>query len=260
MKKINLTMFMALFAVTIFAQNSDEVKFTFDFNTNRWGYPVTTAMTSRALPDYEDGTGAITQETDFPWPIAEGSDKNVIITVYPVDPDEYNKPVLYAYCEENNDGVIGIEHPKYNMLFTNPGASMSFKAPEGYKFAKMLFYFYKSSYFLLDTEEEVEIEREGTIHKDKYYIWIPSTPKINKNDLDCWEGDETNIMFNAGRNFKGNFKKIDITLVSDGSAGIHAVDNELTNNHSAFDLQGRRVNSQFEKGVYISNGKKHIVK
>ena len=262
MRKIYTTILFALMAMTSFAQEKNDTTYVmFDFNVNPWNYPVTTAMTKGALPDYDDETGAIFKETDFTWPIVEGSDKMVVVTVYPVDLDEYSRPALYAYCEENNDGVIAIEHPKYNMLFTNPGTTMRFKAPEGYKFGKMVFYFYKSSYFLLDTEEEIEVERDGSTHKDTFKIWIPSTPKVNKNNLDCWEGDETNILFNSVAYFKGNFMKIDMRLVPDGSAGISEFQANGQNSNQAVNLDGRKVNkSSLHKGIYIMDGKKYIVK
>jgi len=261
MKKLYATILMAMMAMTSFAQEQNDTTYVmFDFNSNPWNYPVTTAMKKNATADFDnDETGVIWTERDFPWPIVEGSEKKIVVTVYPPDPDEFDGRTGYAYCEENNDGVIGIEHPKYNMLFTNIGTMMRFKAPEGYKFGKMLFYFYKSSYFLLDTEEEVEVEREGTMHKDKYYIWIPETPKINKNNLKCWEGDETNILFNCQAYFKGNFMKIDMRLVPDGTSGI--CDKPLTIDHSPltiYDLQGRRLNAVPRKGVYINNGHKIV--
>ena len=264
MKKIYSALLLACMALTAFAQEGNDTTYVmFDFNENPWNYPVTTAMTRNATADFEaDGTGILFEETDFPWPIAEGADKKVVITVYPTDLNEYNKATGYAYCEENNDGVTGVEHPKYNMLFTSPGTMMRFKAPEGYKFGKMVFYFYKSSYFLLDTEEEIEVVRDGVTHKDKFYIWIPTTPKVNKNNLDCWEGDETNILFNAISYFKGNFKKIDIRLVPDGTAGISAQKTEGLESSSVTALDGRMLNkdSGLRKGVYIQNGKKVIVK
>jgi hypothetical protein len=258
MKKFYATIAFAFMAFTAFAQEKNDTTFVmFDFNLNPWNYPVTTAMTSKSLPDYEDETGAIFEDTDFTWPITEGSDKLITVTVYAADLDEFSKPALYAYCEENNDGVIGKEHPKYNMLFTNPGTTMRFKAPEGYKFGKMMFFCYKSEYFLLDTEEKIEVEREGTMHLDTHKIWIPSTPKVNKNNLDCWEGDEKNILFNAITYFKGNFMKIDMRLVPDGTTGINEATVAETKT-DLFDLQGRRLTAAPQKGIYVTGGKKII--
>lgn len=268
MRKFYATFLFALMAITSFAQEKNDTTYVmFDFNANPWNYPVTTTIKGW-YPDYDDSTGHITKDTDFPWPLYEGATAKVCITVYPpyIDPEEGTtvKYPVYAYCEENNDGVIAKEHPKYNMLFTYSGTTMRFKAPEGYKFGKMLFYFYKSSYFLLDTEEEIEYEREGTIHKDKFLIWIPSTPKVNKNGLNCWEGDESNIFFNNAVYFKANFMKIDMRLVPDGTAGIQEIQAKGSHEGAAVGLDGRAVNTtnpaSLRKGIYVIDGKKYVVK
>ena len=263
MKKIYSTLLLVCMSLTAFAQaQSDTTYVMFDFNLNPWSYPVTTAMTKNATADFEnDETGIIFEERDFPWPIAEGSDKKIVVTVYPPDLDEFSKPTGYALCEENNDGKIGVEHPKYNMLFTNPGTMMRFKAPQGYKFGKMLFYFYKSTYFPLETYDEIEVERDGSIHLDKFLTWIPITPKKNSNNVDCWEGDEANILFNCISYFKGNFMKIDMRLVQDDSAGINDMQATKKESSAMTSLDGRTVKRDgLQKGIYIKNGKKHIVK
>lgn len=264
MKKFYSTMMLALVAMTASAQEANDTTYVmFDFNLNPWNYPVTTAMTKNATADFEnDETGIIKSERDFPWPIAEGSDKNIVITVYPPDPDEYNGRTGYAYCEENNDGSTSVEHPKYNMLFTSPGTMMRFKTPNGYKFGKMVFYFYKSSYFPLETYDEVEVERSGSIHIDKIPTWIPTTPKKNSSNVDCWEGDESNILFNCITYFKGNFMKIDMRLVPDGSSGISNLQTTKKESNTMTTLDGRTVNKSegLRKGVYIVDGKKVVVK
>ena len=74
--------------------------------------------------------------------------------------------------------------------------------------------------------------------------------------------DFNNILFNAISYFKGNFKKIDIRLVPDGTAGISAQKAEGLESSSVTALDGRMLNkdSGLRKGVYIQNGKKVIVK
>ena len=267
MKKLYATIAFALMAMTSMAQEqNDTVYVMFDFNLNPWNYPVTTAIRGWQ-PDYdEDDAGAIYKETDFTWPIAEGSDKLITVTVYPVDLDEYPKPAILAKLEnydvkcadEKTDSVM-------TMLFTKNGTSMRFRAPEGYKFGKMMFYEYRETYFLLDTEEIVEAERFGSIHKDTHKIWIPTTPKVNQNNLDCWEGDETNILFNNIGYFKGNFTKIDMRLVPDGTItpdipdGIsEQIANGKSVNRKYYDLQGRRLHNAPSHGVYVSNGRKIV--
>lgn len=261
MKKLYATILMALMAVTVSAQEQNDTTYVmFDFNLNPWNYPVSTNDKGWSV-DYDDETGAIWNDKEFPWPIAEGSDKKIVVTVYAIS-DEYNKPAILCRrtCVnagiETSDGSDSI----MTMLFTNQGTTMRFKAPEGYKFGKMLFHDYRTSYFLLDTEEKVMAYRSGSWHEDTHKIWIPTTPKVNQNNLDCWEGDETNILFNNETYFKGNFMKIDMRLVPDGASGISEIANgqRLTANSQVYDLQGRRMNSVPRKGVYISNGHKIV--
>ena len=258
MKKLYTTIAFALMAMTSMAQEQNDTTYVmFDFNLNPWNHPVTTTRGKNYAPDYEDEKGAIFKETDFTWPIAEGSDKLITVTVYPVDLDEFTKPAVLARLEnfdvkcadETTDSVM-------TMLFTNPGTTMRFRAPEGYKFGKMMFYDYRQSYFLLDTEEKIQAYRMGSWHEDTHKIWVPTTPKVNQNNLDCWEGDETNILFVAY--FKGNFMKIDMRLVPDGSAGIHlSTLNSQPSARNIYDLQGRKVKTT-QKGIYVTNGKKVI--
>ncbi|MBR0049153.1 MAG: hypothetical protein IJP74_07545 [Prevotella sp.] len=263
MKKLYATIMFAMMAMTSMAQELNDTTYVmFDFNLNPWNHPVSTAEKGWG-PDYGDLTGAILKNTDFTWPIAEGSDKLVTVTLYPpTDWDEFNpeRPSLLCrrtcvnagiYTADGGDSIL-------TMLFTNPGYTMRFKAPEGYKFGKMLFHDYRSNYFLIDTEEEIEVERLGSTHKDTHKIWIPETPKVNKNNLDCWEGDETNILFNNQAYFKGNFMKIDMRLVPNGNAGVVEIADKDTEGNQLYDLLGRRAGATPHKGVYISGGRKIV--
>lgn len=269
MKKIYSTLLLAAMSLTAFAQEQNDTTYVmFDFNLNPWNYPVTTTIKGWS-PNYDDEKGAIFKETDFTWPIAEGSDKLITVTIYPVDLDEYTKPAVLARFEnydvkcadEKTDSVM-------TMLFTNPGTSMRFKAPQGYKFGKMMFYDYRTSYYTLQTEEVVKAYRFGSWHDDTHKIWIPTTPKVAEytdgSKAPCWEGDETNILFNNIANFKGNFMKIDMRLVPDGTSGIEAVASQPSaiSHQTSYTLDGRQVkkNDGLNKGIYIKNGKKHIVK
>lgn len=263
MKKFYTTIVLAMMAMTSMAQEANDTTYVmFDFNLNPWNYPVTTTRGKTYTPDYDDETGAILKETDFTWPIAEGSDKLITVTVYPIDWDEYEKPAVLARYENFDVKCYdGKTDSVMTMLFTNPGTTMRFKAPEGYKFGKMMFFEYRSSYFLLDTEEKIEVYRLGNWHEDTHKIWIPSTPKVNQNNLDCWEGDETNILFNNVANFKAIFTKIDMRLVPDGNAGVVGIKTEEGKGGSAlFDLQGRRLKDHApqHRGVYITGGKKVV--
>jgi hypothetical protein len=56
--------------------------------------------------------------------------------------------------------------------------------------------------------------------------------------------------------------KIDIRLVSDGTAGISEIKNEDRNEGRVFTLDGRSISKSnaLRKGVYVANGKKYVVK
>lgn len=264
MKKIYFTLLLACISLTAFAQEQNDTTYVmFDFNQNPWNYPYATEVKGWS-PNYDYEVGAIYNETEFSWPLSEGSDKNVVITVYPVDLDEYDYPAYLYKTEEYGVGEKDSEgkYPMFIMLYTNPGTSMRFKAPEGYKFGKMMFYDYRSSYYTLETEEIVKAYRSGSWHDDTHKIWIPTTPKKDKYGSDCWEGDETNILFNNITNFKGVFMKIDMRLVPDGSAGINDLQATKKESSTMTTLDGRIVKSQeaASKGIYIIDGKKHIVK
>jgi len=256
MKKFYATIAMAMMALSSMAAEPNDTTYVmFDFNLNPWNYPVTTTQKGWA-PDYDDETGAIFKDTDFTWPIADGSDKFITVTVYAADLDEYTRPAVLARFEnydvkcadEKTDSVM-------TLLFTNPGTTMRFKAPDGYMFGKMMFYDYRSTYYLLDTEEIVEAVRFGSTHKDTHKIWIPTTPKVNQYGQNCWEGDEKDILFNAEASFKGNFMKIDMRLVPDPTSGISETVAPASDN-VYYDLQGRRLSKASRKGIYVVNGRK----
>jgi hypothetical protein len=218
MRKVYTTIVLAMMAMMAFAQETnDTVYVMFDFNLNPWNHPTSEKSSKGWGPNYDDETGAILKETDFTWPLTEGSDKLVTVTIYPIDWDEYDKPAILVkgenYDVQTQDGKDSI----MTVLFTNPGTKMRFKAPEGYKFGKMMFFEYRSTYYVLDTEESIEVERLGSMHTDTHKIWIPETPKTNQYGEECWQGDETDILFDCP-NFKGNFMKIDMRLVPDGTA------------------------------------------
>ena len=264
MKKFYTTMLLAVMAMTAFAQEQNDTTYVmFDFNLNPWNYPVSTAEKGWSV-DYDDETGAIFKDTDFPWPIAEGSDKNIVVTVYAVDLDEYNHPAILCRRTCVNAGIETADGSDsiLTMLFTNPGTTMRFKAPEGYKFGKMLFHDYRSSYYPIDTEEIVKAYRMGSWHDDTHKIWIPTTPKKNQYGYDCWEGDESNILFNNAANFKGNFMKIDMRLVPDGTSGISTVKDAQRRAGVVTTLDGRTVNKSegLRRGIYVEDGKKFVVK
>lgn len=261
MKKLYTTVLMAMMAVMAMAQEANDTTYVmFDFNQNPWNLPLTTQMKGWG-PNYEDETGALFVDKDFTWPISAGSDKLVTITVYAVDLDEYSKPAVYASVDNDGDGqAAGYTGDKINVLFTNPGTSMRFLAPEGYKFGKMVFYNFHTPNFLVgdEYEEEFEYEMNNSTFKHKLKVWTPTSPKKNTYEYNIWEGDDKNVLFNYIY-FTAHFMKIDIRLVPDGSTGISEVANsQMTANSQCYDLQGRRLNNVPRKGLYINNGHKIV--
>ena len=260
MKKFYATIAFAMMAMTSFALENETTYVMMDFNQNPWNYPVR-EITSGWSPDMKDWDtpGVFLKDTDFSWPLKEGSSEKVKVTLYAVDLDEYNKAPVYGHVaiNEAEASSFGINADNINVLYTCSGATMRFEAPTNYKFGKMVFYCFHSPNFLVGDvyEEEFEYVYNSSTFKQKLKVWTPSSPKKNPYDYNSWEGDETNILFNYPY-FNAHFVKIDIRLVPDGTTGItsSSIDHgPLT----IYDLQGRRVENA-KKGLYISNGKKIV--
>ena len=272
MRKFYATVCLAMMAMTSFAQEQNDTTYVMmDFTQNPWGYPVT-EVTKGWAPDYKDwdSPGAILKEMDFSWPVSEGSAEKIKVTLYPVDLDEYEKVSVYASYEldEAEASALGINAGKTTMLYTTNGTTMRFEAPDGYKFGKIVFYNYRSPNFLVgdEYEEEYTYDYNGSTFKDKLKVWYPTAPKIKEYpdqnlSYTMWEGDEKNILFNYP-NFSAVFVKIDVRLVSDGSAGIKEIGAGSQESGEIYNLQGRSVNKSktLRNGLYISNGKKLLVK
>jgi len=263
MKKLYATILMALMAVTVSAQEQNDTTYVImDFNQNPWNYPVR-EVTSGWSPNMKDWDtpGAFLQDTDFSWSVNEST--KIKVTLYGVDLDEYERVPVYGNVEINDAEAssFGMSTTKINVLYTCPGVTMRFEAPEGYKFGKMVFYCYRSSNIMVGDEydEEFEYEYNSSTFKQKLKVWTPTSPKKNSYDFNIWEGDEKNILFNYPY-FSAHFVKIDMRLVPDGASGISEIANgqRLTANSQVYDLQGRRMNSVPRKGVYISNGHKIV--
>lgn len=264
MKKIYATIALAMMAMTSMAQEQNDTTYVMmDFTQNPWNYPVR-EVTSGWAPNYKDwdAPGAILQDTDFSWPVSEGSSEKIKVTLYAADLDEYSKVSVYASYELNEaeTAALGINAGKTNMLYTQNGYTMRFEAPTGYKFGKMVFYLYRNANLLVGDEyqEESEYTYNSETFKQKLEVWKPTSPKTNQYDYDIWEGDETNILFKY-RYFNPCFVKIDIRLVPEGSANIHETANsqQLKANSPLYDLQGRQTKAA-KKGIYVSEGRKIV--
>lgn len=262
MKKIYTTIAFALMAMTSMAQEANDTTYvTLDFNQNPWNYPVR-EVTEGWRPDTKDwdSPGAILDNTDFSWPVSEGSSEKIKATLYAVDLDEYANVSVYGHVEINaaEASSFGTTADHINVLYTQPGTTMRFEAPEHYKFGKMVFYCFHSPNFLVGDEydEEFEYEYESSTFKQKLKVWKPTSSKQNAYGYDIWQGDDTNILFNYPY-FNAHFVKVDIRLVSDGTSAIQETANSTSQNSTYYDLQGRKVKTA-QKGIYVTNGKKVI--
>ena len=101
----------------------------------------------------------------------------------------------------------------------------------------------------------------GSTFKHKLKFWTPDSPKKNQYDYDIWDGDEKNVLFNYPY-FTAHFMKMDLRLVPDGSAvGISELRSE-GQSEKVTTLDGRTVerSSGLRKGIYIIDGKKHVLR
>ena len=216
MKKICTTLMMALMAMTASAQEQKDTTYVmFDFNLNPWNYPVTTTIKGWQ-PDINDETGALFTDTDFTWPVAEGSDKLITVTFTAIDLDEYSKPNFLAKLENYDIKTVTGSDSVMTMLYAYQGTTMRMKAPDGYQFGKIVFYNYRTSNFLVGDEyEEKSINSKGFEETRKF--WTATLPKQNSYGMNIWDGDAKNIVFNYPY-FSAVFMKMDIRLVPDGEA------------------------------------------
>lgn len=260
MKKLYATLLMALAAMTSFAQEQNDTTYVMmDFTQNPWNYPVR-EVTSGWRPDMKDwdAPGALLDNTDFSWPVGEGSAAKVKVTLYAVDLDEYQSVPVFGRIDAGNEAsALGVTTEKMNVLYTTSGVTMRFEAPQGYKFGKMVFYTYRSSNFLVgdDYEEEYEYTYGDNTFTQKLKVWTPDCPKQNQYGMNCWEGDETNILFNYPY-FSAHFVKIDLRLVPAGAAAVSAAVSSQPSGGKCYDLQGRALGVAPNRGIYIAGGKK----
>ncbi|MBR5749001.1 MAG: hypothetical protein IKY01_09490 [Prevotella sp.] len=266
MRKFYATVCLAMMAMTSFAQEQNDTTYVMmDFTQNPWNYPVR-EITKGWSPDTKDwdSPGALLDNTDFSWPVSEGSAEKIKITLYAVDIDESEKVSVLGLVDPESEAIsLGVTAEKIVVLYTVPGANLRFEAPQGYKFGKMVFYCFHSPNFMVgeEYEEEFEYVYDNSTFKHKLKVWTPDSPKKNQYDYDTWEGDDTNILFNYPY-FNANFVKIDMRLLSDGTVGITELKGDGCNEGRVYTLDGRSVNKSesLRKGIYMTNGKKYVVK
>lgn len=266
MKKFYSTLLLACLSLTVFAQEQNDTTYVMlDFNQNIWNHPVGT-VTKGWAPDYKDhnAAGAILSETDFSWPIAESSSEKVKVTLY-MDLDEIQQDKVSYYAsydlDEGDASTLGIPAGNTKMLYTVTGASLRFEAPAGYQFGKLLFHTFRNSNILVGSEyeEEYGYVYNGETFKHNLKVWTPASPKKNSYDYNIWEGDAKNILFNYPY-FSVVFVKVDIRLVKADATGIKTVTRPAAAQHVTT-LDGRAVKADnMDKGLYIIDGKKYVVK
>ena len=179
---------------------------------------------------------------------------------------EFYTSFLIGTKPEDLEKAIG---KKINVLYTQPGTTMRFEAPEGHWFGKMVFYCFHSPNFMVgdEYEELFEYEYNNTLFNQKLKVWTPASPKISQYDMNIWEGDERNILF-CYPYFNAHFVKIDIRLVPIYFYGISEVTppRERVNVYSLNGVALRRDRLRrdalngLRPGLYIVDGKKVVVK
>ena len=94
----------------------------------------------------------------------------------------------------------------------------------------------------------------------RVYQWINNTTKQAEN-----------IIFNDGSKQTGDMTFVNggyytetsrIGLVTDGTTGINDLTTETAEDHNApfYTIDGRKVNGQFTRGIYVRNGKKYVIR
>lgn len=138
MKKIFLAA-LTMAALTASAQN-DSIQVRMDFNANPWGYAVAIPVgKSYSKVDVDESPADAFYPTDQDFTV-DVNGKKLILTVSPSDLDEtdYDNCLFYTY-----DYDVA-EEPRMNVLRMYTGSKMTFKAPEGYRFAKVVFNNYRN--------------------------------------------------------------------------------------------------------------------
>ena len=127
MRKFYATLCLAMMAMTSFAQEQNDTTYVMmDFTQNPWGYQVR-EITKGWTPDTKDWDtpGALLDNTDFSWPVSEGSAEKIKITLYAVDIDESEKVSVLGLVDPEGEAVsLGVTTEKIVVLYTVPGTTM----------------------------------------------------------------------------------------------------------------------------------------
>ena len=280
MKKIFTMALMAIAAMTATAQeSSSDVLVTLDFDQNPWNHTVRkysdkdawggTQVAPKGGYDYYLLDGSILTDKDFSWPMpaASGSTEKIKVTLYAVDLDEYNNVSVFGNYSLNaaEAAALFVEEGYHNILFTRPGTTMRFEAPTGFSFKKIVFRCHSMPNILTgngEYDEEYEYTYDNNNFKTTRKFWTPESPKVYNAggglNYPQWEGDAKDVRF-IYPYFTAYFVKIDMTLTPDGASAITDVKTAGDQQGQAITLDGRRA-GKLQKGIYIVDGKKHVVK
>lgn len=252
------TALCSVVALSASAQN-DSLYVRMDFNANPWGYAVATPVgTSWSKVDLDNSPEAsfLSKNTDF---TAKAGDATVTMTVTPTDLDEtdYDNCLFYTYDYD----VDMSGNTRMNVLRMAIGSTMKFKVSEGYKMAKAQFNTFRN-----------------WAHGGLSYTgmtWGPDTTHVYKNlndkgevtwEADVWYGDEYNWSTPACTGTT-MLRYIDFWVLADGGTGIKDVATEpkavsvVSANGIVMQggIKGSGAVANLPKGVYIIDGKKHVV-
>lgn len=254
MKKLYTTVMMALTAMTASAQQ-DSLFVRIDFNENPWQLPV--SIPNRDLPNgkgnwsvVDDETGCFEDTHTFTWPVAEGQDIQLVLTPSNWKLTDYMNAMVKTHDLNESD------EPIITMLWMRRGSQLTFKAPEKYWFAKVVFDEYRNwasgSLYSGDATNNNHVWGKDSLQTR---IW-----EATGEELPCWSGDsvEWSLPECTGNTF---LRAIEVWLLPRETAVIPDGISEQTvnrNDSQLFDLQGRRLSALPRKGIYVVNGKKIV--
>lgn len=251
----------AMYALTASAE-SDSIYVRMDFNENPWGMATCPYFTkdngkkSWGQPSYEPEEARLATTTVFELPAC--GDK-VTMTVTPSDLDEtdYDNALVRDENYDNSETET--------FLYMYIGSTMTFKAPKGYRMAKVAFNTYRS----WASGGLYTGEATGGLH-----VWGPDSTKIRTYELggvqysyDCWSGDAYEWSLPAVTSAT-RLRYIDFWfLPADENAVSFVTEQKKKVNVVRPDgmvvRRGMRLEdaiANLPKGIYIIDDKKYIIK
>ena len=187
-------------------------------------------------------------------PAAEGY--ATFSSAYNVIPGE-GLTAKYASAVDASGSITWTEYPSTGIA-ANQGALLIGTAGSTYKFTPATDASAPSTNFLMPISEKTQLSQDGENGKTNYILTkVGSGPlafyKVNANGSWCAAGTAY-LSTTAPNPARGYF-----SLEDEDATAIEGIANENNINLPVYDLQGRRVTSP-QKGLYIVNGKKVVIK